>query len=98
MRELNKYDWNVLSAEKDVSDKVSLFYSIIEDAVSNSFDNLIEKKSERKNHVPKHVKKWFSKKKKISDKIMRTKSKNKLAKLMEEIEIIEIKIKESHNN
>ena len=62
-------------------------------SVSECFENLLNKKNSRKQKVPKYVKKLYTKKSKISKKILKTKCKDKVKKLRMELEIIEGKLK-----
>ena len=71
---LNENDWNALSMDCSVEQKVNSLYQIIENAVSLSFDNLIEKKKGKK-RIPKEIKNLFRKKNILSKRYLKRKIK-----------------------
>ena len=91
---LNDINWCEMTQNLCLTDKVRMFMTIVENAVSESFDNLVEKKSEKK-RIPKHIKKLFAKKTILSRKLMKSKSGRKVSDLKDQIEVIENEIKVS---
>ena len=73
----------------DVEEKVNYLNSLMEKAVSSTFDNLLERKIAKRKRIPKEVRAKYRKKANLSRKIFLTKSKAKIARLIEESEKLE---------
>ena len=69
-------------------------YSILEDGVSEVFENNLDKKKV-KPKIPRHIKKLHNSKSKISKKILKTRCLLKLVKLRYELEEIECELSEN---
>ena len=92
---LNSVDWIAETRDMDVEEKIEFLNGKMEEAVSRTFQDLLERKKIKRKRIPKEVRAKYRRKAKLSKEIYLTKSKTKLNRLIEEVDKIELEIRDS---
>ena len=86
---LNRIDWSDSTKQMSVRDKVDYLNSQMEAAVGQVFENLLERKKFKRKRIPRDIRTLYKRKSSISKKIHKTKCKEKLGRLIVDLEIVE---------
>lgn len=90
---MNEGDWMSDTCKMSVEEKVLYLNGRMESAVSLTFQDLLKKKKEKKRRIPREVRSLYRRKTNLSKKIHRTKSRVKIVSQMDELERIELDIR-----
>ena len=85
--------WVHLAHGMELEDKINFLASLMEDAVSSSFD--LKKGKPKGNMIPPMMRKLMRRRKTLSRKVLRTKSATSFVSYCRELEDVELRIKES---
>ena len=77
----------------NVGEKVDFLNSLMEDAVSQVFENLLDRKKTKRKRIPKDIRSLYKKKSSLSKKIFKTKCKEKLGRLIVDLETVELELR-----